>query len=60
MGGGGGGGYKFIAGFPPRLENRENRENEKCQGKVREFDFSLNVREFFLDGHYYHIFSKIP
>ena len=30
-----------MAGFP-RLENREN---EKCQGKVREFDFGQNVRE---------------
>ena len=32
----------MISGFPPRLENRDN---EKCQGKVSEFDFGQNVKE---------------
>ena len=26
----------IVAGFPRRLENRENKENENGQGKVRE------------------------
>ena len=32
----------MTTGFPPHLENREN---EKCQAIVREFDFGQNVRE---------------
>ena len=33
-------------GFPQGLENRENREKNNGQGKVREFYFGPKVREF--------------
>ena len=34
-----------CAGFPQGLENRENREKNNGQGKVREFYFGPKVRE---------------
>ena len=33
------------SGFPQGLENRENREQNNGQGKVREFYFGPKVRE---------------
>ena len=35
-----------LSGFPQGLENRENREQNNGQGKVREFYFGPKVREF--------------
>ena len=37
------------AGWPRTLENRENRENgekKSLQGKIREFEILLKIREF--------------
>ena len=39
--------YRFKrSGFPQGLENRENREKNNGQGKVREFYIGPKVREF--------------
>ena len=35
-----------MSGFSQGLENRENREKNNGQGKVREFYFGPKVREF--------------
>ena len=36
----------YISGWPRTLENRENGEKNSLQGKIREFEILLKIREF--------------
>ena len=35
-----------FTGWPRTLENRENGEKNSLQGKIREFEILLKIREF--------------